>query len=562
MRRFSLIVVSLTMLLAASTASAVPGHRAAWPSLDQQLRKDRVEAGTPLEKFIAANQDFQMLRPEEVNDKIPVPLWLRVAWRKDHPELTYSADDPTGGYPHVLKEIHEWMLSHQELRPDSADRPTAPIDEAEGSGLSAISEATTVGANTRVSGQQTVPRSESDIRINFSNPLLVIASSNNIGGSGQQAQYYSSDGGATWGQSFLPLVSTDNFHSDPTVDWTSDGTAWSTTIGIKGNTLKMRAYKSTNNGQTWTFDNTFSGTQKATDKEILWVDHSATSAFKDNLYVCWHNGLPAYVNRRTGPAGAWGTPIKVSGAESTGTAIGCDVKTNSSGDAFVFWPTTGNSKIVVAKSTNGGTSWGTPLVIATTFDSFDIGVPSFNSRRALIYVSAGAYRTALKNMVYATWTDLTGAAGCTAPANEPGSNVGSTCKTRIWFSRSSDGGATWSAPVMINNQASLNDQFNQWMGVDDTTGRLAVIYYDTVGDPGRKKTDVWYQTSSDDGATWSAATKLTTAQTDETVAGADSGNQYGDYNGLSIFAGKIFPSWTDRRNNAKEEIWTVPITEP
>src|SRR6185295_14235107 len=247
MRRLPLVVISLTLSLVASAALAAPQQRAAWPSLDQQLRKDRVEAGSPLEKFIEANQDFQMLRPEEVNDKIPVPLWLRVAWRKDHPELLYSADDPTGGYPHVLKEIHEWMLTHQELRPDSADQPTAPIYGAEGKGLSPISAATTVGTNTRVSGLQTVPRSESDIRINFWNPLLVIASSNNIGGSGQQAQYYSSDGGATWGQSFLPLVSTDNFHSDPTVDWTSNGTAWSTTIGIKGNTLKMRAYQSTNN---------------------------------------------------------------------------------------------------------------------------------------------------------------------------------------------------------------------------------------------------------------------------------------------------------------------------
>jgi Neuraminidase (sialidase) len=202
------------------------------------------------------------------------------------------------------------------------------------------------------------------------------------------------------------------------------------------------------------------------------------------------------------------------------------------------------------------------VVITTTKDSYDIGVPSFNNRRALIYVAGGAYKTALVNNVYATWTDLTGATGCSAPANEPGSNVASTCKTRIWFSRSTNGGTTWNTPVMLNNQASLNDQFNQWMGVDETTGRLAVIYYDTVGDAGRKKTDIWYQTSSDDGATWSAATKITTAMTDETVAGADSGNQYGDYNSLSIFAGKIFPSWTDRRSGGKEEIWTAPISEP
>jgi hypothetical protein len=558
-------MVALTLSLGASPSFAASRAAGEWPSVDKQLRQSRVEPGSALEALILDNQDFKMLRAAERNDKIPVPLWLRVYWRKGHPESNYSAADPTGGYPLVLKEVYEWMLTHQDLRPSSADEPKAPLLEADADAdaLRPVTAASTVGGNARVSGAQTVPRSESDVRINFLNPLKIIVASNNIGGSGQQAQYFSSDGGVTWGQSFLPLVSTDSFHSDPAVDWTSDGTAWSTTIGIRGNTLKMRAYKSTNGGQTWTFDNTFSGTQKNTDKELMWVDHSATSPFKDFIYACWHNGNPAYANRRNGPAGAWlANPVQVSGAESTGTAIGCDVKTNSAGDAFVFWPTTGNSRIVVAKSTNGGSTWGTPKVIATTFDSYDIGIPSMASRRALIYVSGGAYKTVTLNNVYATWVDQTGVAGCNSPANEPGTNAASACTSRVWFARSTDGGTTWSAPAMINNQASKNDQFNQWMGVDETTGRLAVIYYDTVGDAGRKKTDVWYQTSIDNGATWSAAVKITAGMTDETVAGADSGNQYGDYNSLSIFAGKIFPSWTDRRSGGHEEIWTAPITEP
>jgi hypothetical protein len=425
-------------------------------------------------------------------------------------------------------------------------------------------EKTTVGTNRRISGAQTVPRSESDIRINYWNTSKIIAASNNIGGSGQQAQYYSSDGGATWGQSFLGLQTGDSFHSDPAVDWTSDGTAWSATIGINstGTTLKMRAYKSTNGGSTWTFDNTFSGTQTNTDKELIWVDHSASSAFKNYIYACWHNGNPAYVNRRTGPTGSWGSPIQVSKTETTGTAIGCDVKTNSAGEAFVFWPATGNRRIVMAKSTNGGASWGTPVVVATAKDSYDIGVPAFANRRALIYTAGAAYKTSTVNNVYVTWTDLTGATGCTSSSNEPGTNASSTCKTRIWFARSTNGGTSWGTPVMINNQASLNDQFNQWIGVDETNGRIAVIYYDTVGDSTRKTTNIWYQTSADNGATWSAATKLTTSATNETISGADSGNQYGDYNSLSIYAGKIFPSWTDRRSGGKEEIWTVPVTEP
>jgi hypothetical protein len=113
---------------------------------------------------------------------------------------------------------------------------------------------------------------------------------------------------------------------------------------------------------------------------------------------------------------------------------------------------------------------------------------------------------------------------------------------------------------MINNQASRNDQFNPWLAVDETNGALAVTYYDTVNDPGRLKTDVWVQTSHDDGATWGAAEKVTTAQTDETGSGASSGNQYGDYNGLSGYAGRFFPCWTDRRSGRREEIWTAPIS--
>jgi hypothetical protein len=539
-----------------ATAQETASH--GWPTLTEQLEAADARPGTAFAALIAANQDFTILDAGEIRDGVRIPFWLRVNWRRHHPEMVYSAADPTGGYPLVLKEAYEWMRSHQDLKvgPGNAEGEIELDDEE---------KSATVSGELRISGAQSAPRSESDIRVNYWDPTKIVGASNNISGSGSQAQFYSTNGGTSWGQSSLAVQTGlgDAFHSDPTVDWTSDGTAWSTTIGINsaGSILRMRSYKSVDNGATWTFDATFSGSQSSTDKQIMWTDHSNSSPFKDNIYVCWHNGTPAFTNRRTGPAGSWQTALQISGAESTGTAIGCDVKTNSFGDVFNFWPTTSNRRVFVTKSTNGGVSYGAKVQIAQMFDGFDIGVPSFASRRALIYVSAGAYRTATKDLVYATWTDLTGAAGCTAPANEPGSNVASTCKTRIWFSRSTNGGTSWSAPVMINNQASLNDQYNQWMVVDETTGALSVIYYDTVADAGRKKSDIWYQSSFDDGASWFPAVKVTSAQTDETIAGADSGNQYGDYNGLSGYAGLFFPSWTDRRNAAKEEIWTAKVTD-
>jgi hypothetical protein len=558
MARWSAVFL-LVFAVAGSAHAGQSSKQPNWPTLRDQLAVDNIAPNSALGRLVAANQDFSILRPEEAKDLIRVPLWLRVLWRKSHPEMAYPADDPTGGYPFVLKEVNEWMVSHPDLVPGPGRGESAEEMEKEGEIRSA-----TETLEQRISGAQTAPRSESDIRINFWDPSKIIGASNNISGTGVQAQFFSTNGGTTWGQSTLSLQPGDAFHSDPTVDWTSDGTAWSTTIGINsgGNVLHMRAYKSTDNGATWTFDNTFSAAQTSTDKQIMWTDHSNSSPFKDNIYVIWHNGTPAFMNRRTGPAGSWQTPIQVSGAESTGTAIGDDVKTNAFGDVFGFWPTTTNRKIFVVKSTNGGVSYGTPIQIGSTFDSFDIGVPSFSSRRALIYISGGAYRTATKDLVYATWTDLTGAAGCTAAGNEPGTNVASTCKTRIWFSRSTDGGATWSPAVMLNNQASLNDQYNQWFAVDETTGELAVMYYDTVGDAGRKKSDVWYQSSFNDGVTWSAPFKVTSAQTDETTGGQDNGNQYGDYNGLSGYAGVFFPSWTERRGGAREEIWSARVLDP
>ena len=143
MRRLSLLVGVLTFSLSAGAAIAAPRPTAEWPSAAKQLRQSQVEAGSALEALILNNQDFSMLRTEEAKDKIPVPLWLRVYWRKGHPETSYSAADPTGGYPHVLKEVYEWMVTHQELRPSSADEPRAPFleNDKDGDGLAVITAA-------------------------------------------------------------------------------------------------------------------------------------------------------------------------------------------------------------------------------------------------------------------------------------------------------------------------------------------------------------------------------------------------------------------------------------
>jgi hypothetical protein len=236
-----------------------------------------VPPGSALERLILEHQDLDLLRPEEVNDQIGLPPWLRVYWRKQHPELEYRADDPTGGYPRALTKLHVWMKRHPDLRPEPTVSQTTDVASPMPT-VEPVSEAAAkvAGTDIRISGNQTTPRSESDIRVNFGDTTRIIAASNAIGAS-RLAQFFSLDGGATWGQTALSLVLGDTLHSDPTVDWTSDGTAWSTTIGIQGAILQLRAYRSTDGGQTWIFDATFSDGQTAADKQMMWVDHSPIS---------------------------------------------------------------------------------------------------------------------------------------------------------------------------------------------------------------------------------------------------------------------------------------------
>jgi hypothetical protein len=506
-----------------------------------------IREGTALAKLVAETHTHgpeMALAAAAPSIKLDIPPWLAAHYRRNHSEMPKVAMqlDPTGGYPLVLENLHAWMLLHQDLQ-----SPPAPEFKAAAKPLA--------GPNLKISGDHDNPHSESDIRINPGNPKQIIAACNNIGNS-RQAQFFSGDGGASWGQTTLPLLSSDSLHSDATVDWTSDGTAWATTIGINADStvLQMRAYKSADAGKTWVFDGTFSGNQTSADKQMMCVDHSPTSPFRDRIYVIWHNGRPAFVSFRN--AQGWHAPIQVSHAETTGTAIGSDIATNAAGTVFAVWPDTGTRSLFIAKSTDGGETFTTPLLIAKTFATFQITLPAIAKRAALVGASVAAFN----NNVYVSWVDLSGDDGCKAPANEPGETVGSGCTSRIWFARSEDGGQTWSQPAKVNPSADRADQFNQKMAIDPETGVLGLAYYGTGSAADRLKTNLMFQVSRDGGKTWSKPTKVTTATTDETTVDADTGNQYGDYNGLSVAKGVFFPCWTDRRGGGSEAIFTARIT--
>src|SRR5215213_3081534 len=100
------------------------GEQPQWPSVQAQIRETNVVRGSALEKLINENQDFQLLQPEEADDDAGLPPWLRVYWRKMHPELEHPTVNPGAGYPDVLYNIHATMLTNPDMSWDAPNEST------------------------------------------------------------------------------------------------------------------------------------------------------------------------------------------------------------------------------------------------------------------------------------------------------------------------------------------------------------------------------------------------------------------------------------------------------
>lgn len=506
----------------------------------------KVREGTALAQIRDTYEKRRTIRlaTTDLEDQSAQPFWFRAYLRDHYPDL------PTNGryqYPRVAQQILQWMLAHQDLQVPAAARARA---------AAVAVRSITVGSNINITNLDE-RNSESAVAVDPSNPQYLVASSNNITGSGRQKQFYSSDAGATWRTTELPLSAGVAFHSDPAVAFTTDGVAWAATLGINntGTSVVVQVYKSNDHGATWTFVTTIS-TGTNNDKEMLVVDAQTTGPFRDNIYLAWDVPGGGIRFARSADKGVtWSSVMSL----SSDRAIGVHLATGPSGELYVAWPDTNSRELRLRKSLDGGATFGSTVVIATTNTPYEVSIPAMCQRAALIYLSVGVDRSSgpRKGNVYATWTDRNGSTadpGCTG--------IASASNTNVYFSGSSDGGATWATPKVVHSDPPNTDQFNQWMDVDPEGGRVHVIYYDTRDDAGRLKTALYYVASDDGGSTWVDEKKIASAQTDETSAGADLGNQYGDYNGLVAYRKAAHPVWTDRRQGVpggKEQIFTAGV---
>jgi hypothetical protein len=124
----------------------------------------------------------------------------------------------------------------------------------------------------------------------------------------------------------------------------------------------------------------------------------------------------------------------------------------------------------------------------------------------------------------------------------------------IFVVRSTDEGATWSAPTRVNDDL-VGPSNGQWMpalawGPD---GTLHATWLDYRSDPLGQAARVFYAFSRDGGATWSPNAAVSDVPFDGTGGYHQSGaGTIGDYMGLAVSGQAVHPFWSDTRGGRND----------
>jgi hypothetical protein len=130
--------------------------------------------------------------------------------------------------------------------------------------------------------------------------------------------------------------------------------------------------------------------------------------------------------------------------------------------------------------------------------------------------------------------------------------------TNVMLQYSDDEGISWSPAARLNDDATSNSQFNPAIAFDQTSGAVAVSWYDARDDMGQggsgdtdgvRNTDVrvWATYSTDGGATFAPNLQVSEGTSNSIAAG--SFFDYGDYTHAAFQSGRFYPAWSDNSNS-------------
>jgi len=123
---------------------------------------------------------------------------------------------------------------------------------------------------------------------------------------------------------------------------------------------------------------------------------------------------------------------------------------------------------------------------------------------------------------------------------------------RIAFTKSTNGGTSWSAPVAISDNPAGLGVFNPAINVSPDGATVTAVFYDHRNNPGSHVlVDLYLAQSFNGGATWQPNIRLTSVSTDASLAPLTAaGYMLGDYLGVAHTSRPTVPAvpiWVDTR---------------
>jgi len=293
------------------------------------------------------------------------------------------------------------------------------------------------------------------------------------------------------------------------------------------------------------------------DKQFYAIDNHGTSPFYGRHYTCWDRNNDERFAYSINAGSTW-TEVNLPDISSS-YDLGCDMAVSDDGTVHVVWDTLScgtstctNERMFYSRSTNGGVSWSTPVLVRD-FNlvgfSGTANCPSAQDDRCIGpfgAVDVDNTGGACDGTLYATFGDYTS---------------GGAAATDIWVSRSTNNGSSWTAPVQVNDDGlSGRLQFHPFLVVDPTDGSVVVAWHDARNDSNNKRVDFFVARSTDCGQSFETNIQVTAPSSefnnssitysDENSAD-NSGynpNQYGEYLGLDARGGTAYVAWTDTRH--------------
>jgi hypothetical protein len=403
-----------------------------------------------------------------------------------------------------------------------------------------------VGANINLS-KMPGNQSEGTITIDPSNPARLFVSSNLEFGNGLFAAT-SSDGGATWssrvianGSDGLPLACCDSRAA-----FDQFGNLFLTYVA--SSLTSAIVVMSTDGGQTFT--------TVLTDRHIDDQPNIATGPGDlPGSGSVWISGTESSSNAVTA------TGARVTGLGQVGTFLPSAVLPGSDGGDFGEIAVGPGGEVLVSYQSPSGDAGPSTIFINRNLGGLTGG---FSRAFTVASTNVGGFTP-----IPAQLNRTIDAEGHVAWDRSGGPHNGraylvftdrgslSSDRTEIFLTFSDNNGRTWSTPVRVND-VGRNSKFLPAIAVDQSTGNVAITWYDCrndLGDHGPGDTDgipnddaqYWGTISTDGGLTFQPNVQISAG----TSNAADAQNQIdlGDYTSVDFANGNFFAVWADNSNS-------------